>query len=120
MYKRQETFATGGPSKADLIELGAGAAGGTAVAGTGVAVESRTASPDRTHVHRLPGTLDEWTASVFQQLLEERIKPFETKAPYDSVRTAKPLTSLQSLVRWGLVLGATVAITLALLLMWGV
>ncbi len=115
-----ETFATGGPSKADLIELGAGAAGGTAVAGTGVAVESRTASPDRTHVHRLPGTLDEWTASVFQQLLEERIKPFETKAPYDSVRTAKPLTSLQSLVRWGLVLGATVAITLALLLMWGV
>ncbi len=114
-----ETFVSSGPSQADLVELGAKSAGQTAIAEAGTAVETIAESPDRTHQQRLPATLDEWASSVFQQLLEDRIKPFETKLPYDSVRSAQPLTSSQAVVRWGLVLGATIFVTLGLLAMWG-
>lgn len=114
-----ETFVSSGPSNADLVELGAKSAVGAAVAEAGVAVDTKTESPDRTHQQRLPATLDEWASSVFQQLLEDRLRPFETQQPYDSVRTAQPLTSSQSIVRWGLVLGVTVLVTLGLLAMWG-
>ncbi|MFK7820830.1 MAG: DotU family type IV/VI secretion system protein, partial [Planctomycetaceae bacterium] len=115
-----ETFVSAGPSQADLRELGATASGSaSAVAEGGTAVETKAEVPDRTHQQRLPATLDEWASSIFQQLLEDRLKPFHTTSPYDSVRTAQPLTSSQAVVRWGLMLGVAVLVTLWLLVMWG-
>ncbi len=119
---RSEAFATEvgqGPSNADLAALGAVATATRTAAEPQAAVAIQDEAPDRTHERRLPATLDEWTSSVFQQLLDERIKPIETKRPYDSVRTAKPLTGSQSVMRWALVLGATILTSAAILVMTG-
>lgn len=67
----------------------------------------------------LPPTLDEWTASVFNQLLEDRLGPFASSSPYGSTRTARPLLGRQSLMRWSAALLATGILTAATFLLGG-
>lgn len=121
---RPDMVNAGGLPAEDLLAIGAQGAGGHGRSANGAAVAEPTSAKavagyDPIRESQLPATLDEWTSSVFQQLLEERMQPFQCSKPYDSVRSAKPLSGSKTIAMWLTVLALSVASTIGLIAVGG-